>query len=189
MADRYTYVPLIGIFVILAWGLPDLLKKWRYQKIGVVLGSALLLPALMVTTWLQVRHWSDNIEFYEHMIKVTDNNFMAHYNLGVYLADNHQIDEAIKHYREAISIKPGHVNANNNLGNALVIKGKHREAVQRYMNALSRAPDDPEIHNNLGVVLVHSEKYAQAIGHFKMALKIRPDYIEARQNLQKALKR
>ena len=189
MADRYTYVPLIGIFIILGWGLPDLLKKWRYQKIGVVLGSALLLPALMVTTWLQVRHWSDNIEFYEHMIKVTDNNFMAHYNLGVYLADNHQIDEAIKHYREAISIKPGHVNANNNLGNALVIKGKHREAVQRYMNALSRAPDDPEIHNNLGVVLVHSEKYAQAIGHFKMALKIRPNYIEARQNLQKALNR
>jgi hypothetical protein len=186
MADRYTYVPLIGIFIILAWGLPDLLKKWRYQKIGVVLGSALLLSALMATTWLQVRHWSNNIEFYEHIIKVTDNNFMAHYNLGVYLADNHQIAEAIKHYREAIGIKPGHVNANNNLGNALVIKGKHREAVQLYMNALSRAPDDPEIHNNLGVALLHTGKTEHAIGHFNTALKIRPNYIEARQNRQKA---
>jgi hypothetical protein len=111
MADRYTYVPLIGTFIILAWGLSDLLKKWRYQEIGVVLGAALLLPALMVTTWLQVRHWSDNIEFYEHMIKVTDNNYMGHYNLGVYLAYNDQIGEAIRHYREAIGIKPGHANA------------------------------------------------------------------------------
>jgi tetratricopeptide (TPR) repeat protein len=186
MADRYTYVPLIGIFIILAWGLPDLLKKWRYQKIGVVLGAALLLPALMVSTWLQVRHWSDNIEFYEHMIKVTGNNYMGHYNLGVYLADNDQIGEAIRHYRKAIGIKPGHANANNNLGNALVIKGKSNEAIQYYTNALNRSPDDPEIHNNLGVALLHIGKTEQAIGHFNIALKIRPNYIEARQNLQKA---
>ena len=186
MADRYTYVPLIGIFIILAWGLPDLLKKWRYQKIGVVLGSALLLPALMVTTWLQVRHWSDNIEFYEQMIKVTDNNFMAHYNLGVYLAAYENINQAINHYRKALSIKPGHVDANNNLGNALVIEGKSNEAIQYYTNALNRSPDDPEIHNNLGVALLHSGKTEQAISHFETALKIRPDYIEARQNLQKA---
>jgi hypothetical protein len=186
LADRYTYVPLIGIFIMLAWGLPDLLQKWRYQKIGFVLGAALLLPALMVTTWLQVRHWSDNIEFYEHMIKVTDNNFMAHYNLGVYLADHDQIGEAISHYRKALSIKPEHVDANNNLGNALVIQGKPKEAIPYYTNALNRAPDDPEIHNNFGVALLHSGKTEQAIGHFHTALKIRPNYIEARQNLQKA---
>jgi tetratricopeptide (TPR) repeat protein len=156
MADRYTYVPLIGIFIILAWGLTDLLKKWRYQKIGVVLGVALLLPALMVTTWIQVRHWSNNIEFYEHIIKVTNNNFMAHYNLGVFMADHDQIGEAIRHYRKALSIKPGHANANNNLANALVIVGKS------------------------------AGKTEQAIRHFHTALKIRPNYIEARQNLQKA---
>jgi Tfp pilus assembly protein PilF len=186
MADRYTYVPLIGIFIILAWGLTDLLKKWRYQKIGVVLGAALLLPALMVTTWLQVRHWSNNIEFYEHIIKVTDNNFMAHYNLGVFLADHDQVGEAIGHYRKALSIKPGHANANNNLANALMIKGKSGEAIQYYTNALKRAPDDPEIHNNFGVALLHTGKIEQAIHHFHTALKIRPNYIEARQNLQKA---
>jgi tetratricopeptide (TPR) repeat protein len=185
MADRYTYVPLIGIFVILAWGLSDLLKKWRYQKTGVILGAALFLSALMVTTWLQVRHWSDNIEFYEHMIKVTDNNYMAHYNLGVYLANNDQIGEAINHYRKAIKINPRHANANNNLGNALVLKGRFSEAIPYYKNALNRVPDDPEIHNNIGVALLHTGKTDEAIGHFHSALKIRPNYIEARQNLEK----
>jgi hypothetical protein len=185
MADRYTYVPLIGIFVILAWGLSDLLKKWRYQKTGVILGAALFLSALMVTTWLQVRHWSDNIEFYEHMIKVTDNNYMAHYNLGVYLANNDQIGEAINHYRKAIKINPRHANANNNLGNALVLKGRFSEAIPYYKNALNRVPDDPEIHNNIGVALLHTGKTDEAIGHFHSALKIRPNYIEARQNLKK----
>ena len=189
MADRYTYVPLIGIFIILAWGLPDLLKKWRYGKMGLAIGAFVLLPVLMVTTWLQVRHWSNNIQFYEHMIQVNDNNYMAHYNLGVYMANNDQIGEAMRHYRKAIDIKPGHTNANNNLANALVIEGKFSEAVQYYTNALNRVPDDPEIHNNLGVALLHSGKIEQAIDHFKTALRIRPNYIGARQNLQKALSR
>jgi hypothetical protein len=186
MADRYTYVPLIGIFIMLAWGMPDLLAKWRHKKKVFVFGSALLFPVLMLTTWLQVRHWSDSVQLYEHMIKVTHNNYMAHYNLGVYLAEHDQIDGAIKHYRKALSIKPGYVNANNNLGNALVSLGKFSEAIPHYLNALNRVPNDPEIHNNLGVALIHAGKTEKAIDHFKTALKIRPNYIEARQNLQKA---
>ena len=189
MADRYTYVPLIGIFVILAWGLPELFEKWHIRKVGFVICAALFLPMLMITTWLQVRHWSDNISFYEHMIKVTDNNFMAHYNLGVYLAEHEQIDAAITQYQKALSIKPGHADANNNLGNALVIKGRYKEAIPYYTNALDRVPDDPEINNNLGVALIHAKKNEQAIRHFKLALKLRPDYIEAQQNLKKALGR
>jgi hypothetical protein len=186
MADRYMYVPLIGIFIMLAWGMPDLLAKWRHKKKLFVFGSALLFPVLILTTWMQVRHWSDSVLFYEHMIKVTDNNVMAHYNLGVYLADHDQIGEAIKHYRKAISIKPGHVNANNNLGNALVTRGKFIEAIPYYTNALNQVPNDFEIHNNLGVALLHAGKTEKAIGHFKTALKIRPNYIGALQNLQKA---
>jgi hypothetical protein len=185
MADRYTYVPLIGVFIMLAWGIPDLLAKWRYKKKVFVFGSALLFPVLMLTTWFQVRHWSDSVQLYEHMIKVTHNNFMAHYNLGVYLAEHDQINEAMAHYRKALSIKPGHVNANINLGNTLVIQGKFSEAIPYYTNALNRVPNDPEIHNNLGVALLHVGKTEEAIGHFKTALKIRPHYIGARENLQK----
>ena len=187
MADRYTYIPLIGIFIMLAWGLPGLLTKSNIQKVIFVVGAALVLPMLMIISWLQVRHWSDNISFYEHMINVTDNNFMAHYNLGVFLAEHKRIDEAIIQYQNALDIKPGHVDANNNLGNALVIQERHREAVKYYTNALNRVPEDPEINNNLGVALFYSDNYEQAIRHFKTALKMRPDYAEARQNLQKAL--
>jgi tetratricopeptide (TPR) repeat protein len=186
MADRYTYVPLIGIFIMLAWGMPDLLAKWRHKKKVFVFGSALLFPVLILTTWLQVRHWSDSVQLYEQMIKVTHNNYMAHYNLGVYLAEHDQIDEAIKYYRKALSIKPGYVNANNNLGNALVSQGKFSEAIPYYLNALNRVPNDPEIHNNLGVALLHNGQSEKAIRHFKTALTIKPNYIGARQNLQKA---
>jgi tetratricopeptide (TPR) repeat protein len=186
MADRYTYVPLIGVFILLAWGVPELLAKWPYKKKVFVFGSALLLPALMLTAWLQVRHWSDSVQFYKRMIKVTRNNFMAHYNLGVYLAERDQISEAMEHYRKALSIKSGHVNANINLGNTLVIQGKFSEAILHYTNALNRVPNDPEIHNNLGVALLHAGKTEEAVGHFKTALKIRPHYTGARKNLQKA---
>ena len=187
MADRYTYVPLIGILIMLAWGLPDLLKRWRYQKPALATGAILLFTVLIIGSWSQVKHWSDNISFYHHMIKVNDNNYMAHYNLGVYLVDHNQIGEAIMHYRKAIRIKPGHVNAINNLANALVLEGKFSEAVPYYIDALRRVPQDPEIHNNLGVALLHAGKTEQAIDHFKTALEIRPNYIEARQNLKKAV--
>jgi tetratricopeptide (TPR) repeat protein len=186
MADRYTDVPLIGIFIMLAWGMPDLLAKWRHKKKVFVFGSALLFPALILTTWLQVRHWSDSVQLYEHMIKVTHNNYMAHYNLGVYRAEHDQIGEAIKHYQKALSIKPGRVNANNNHGNALVIQGKFSGAIPHYTTALNRAPNDHEIHNNLGVALLHDGKTEKATRHFKTALKIKPNYIGARKNLQKA---
>ena len=189
MADRYTYIPLIGIFIMLAWGMHDLLDKWLHKEKVVVLGAALLFPMLILTTWLQVRYWSDNIRFYEHMINVTSNNYLAHYNLGEVLAEHGKRKEAIRHYIQALRIKPGHVGALNNLGNALLIEGKCRQAIAHYTDALKRAPDDPEIHNNLGVALIQEGKLDQAIDHFIIALKIKPDYGEARKNLQLAMKR
>ena len=189
MADRYTYIPLIGIFVMLAWGMHDLLDKWRRKEKIVVLGAALLFPMLILTTWLQVRHWSDSIRFYEHMIKVNSNNYLAHYNLGEVLAEHGKRKEAIRHYIQTLRIKPGHVGALNNLGNALLIEGKYRQAISHYTAALKLVPDDPEIHNNLGVALIQEGKFDQAIDHFMIALKIKPDYGEARKNLQIAMKR
>ena len=189
MADRYTYIPLIGIFVMLAWGMHDLLDKWPHKERVVVFGAALLFPMLILTTWLQVRYWSDNIRFYEHMIKVTSNNYLAHYNLGEVLAEHGKRNEAIRHYIRTLRIKPGHVGALNNLGNALLIEGKSRQAIAHYTDALKRVPDDPEIHNNLGVALIQEGKLDQAIDHFIIALKIKPDYGEARKNLQLAMKR
>jgi hypothetical protein len=189
MADRYTYVPLIGIFIMLAWGMGDLLDRWRHKKKIVVCGAVLLFPILILTTWLQVRHWSDNIRFYEHMIKVTSNNYLAHYNLGVVLAENGKRNEAIRHYTQALRINPRHVGALNNLGNELLIEGKCRESIAHFTDALKLVPDDPEIHNNLGVAFIQDGKFDQAIDHFIISLKIKPDYGEARKNLQIALKR
>ncbi len=187
MADRYTYIPSIGISIMLAWGLPDLLAKWQYRRVGLVIGSFILVIALVAAARLQLRHWSDIISFNRHMIEMTADNYVAHYNLGVYLAETGQIDASIEHYREAIRIKPNHANANNNLGNELVKKGRPEEAVPYFRNALRRSSRDPEIHNNFGVALALAGETDRAIDHFETALKIRPNYPEARKNLQKAL--
>lgn len=187
MADRYTYVPLIGIFIILAWGMPDFLARWRYKKKVFVWGAALLFPVLLSVTWLQVQHWSDNNRFYEHMIKVTSNNYLAHYNLGVILAEHGERNAAIRHYNQTLHLKPGHVGALNNLGNALLIEGRRHEAIAHFTDALNLDPHNPEIHNNLGVALTQDDQYDQAINHFRIALKIKPDYADARKNLQIAL--
>lgn len=187
LADRYTYVPLIGIFIMLAWGIPELLAKWRHRNKVLILGSALLFVVLILATWQQVQHWKDNIRFYEHMVKVNPNNYLAHYNLGVVLAGHGKRNEAIRHYTQTLHIKPGHVGALNNLGNELLREGKGHEAISYYMNSLNLVPDDPEIHNNLGVAFIQNGKYDQAINHFIIALKIKPDYGEARQNLQAAM--
>jgi hypothetical protein len=189
MADRYTYIPFIGIFIMLAWGMHDLLDKWRHKEKVVVSGAVLLFSMLLLTTWLQVRHWSGNIRFYEHMIKATSNNYLAHYNLAEVLAEHGKRNEAIRHYIQALRINPGHVGALNNLANALLLEGKCHEAIAHYTDALKLVPDDPEIHNNLGVAFIQDGKYDQAIDHFRIALKIRPDYAEARKNLQIAMKR
>jgi tetratricopeptide (TPR) repeat protein len=189
MADRYTYIPLIGIFIMLVWGMHDLLGKWRHKEKVAVFGAALLFPVLILTTWLQVRHWSDNIQLYEHMIKVTSNNYLAHYNLGRVLAGRGERNEAIRHYIQTLRIKPGHLGALNNLGNALLLEGKCRDAIAHYKDALKLVPDDPKIHNNLGVAFIQDGKFDQAIDHFIIALKIKPDYGEARKNLQMAMKR
>jgi tetratricopeptide (TPR) repeat protein len=189
MADRYTYIPFIGIFIMMAWGMHDFLGKWRHKEKVVVFGAALLFPVLILTTWLQVRHWSDNIRFYEHMIKVTSNNYLAHYNLGRVLAGHGERNEAIRHYIQTLRINPGHLGALNNLGNALLLEGKCREAIAHYTDALKLVPDDPKIHNNLGVAFIQDGKFDRAIDHFIIALKIKPDYGEARKNLQMAMKR
>ena len=119
MADRYTYVPLIGIFIIIAWGIFDLAAGWRYRKEGVAVVSASLLLILMVMTWFQLQHWSNSITLFKHAINVTENNLTAHYNLGLALVKNARMDEAIDHFTRALQINPDNANSHKNLGNAM----------------------------------------------------------------------
>jgi len=126
MADRFTYIPLIGIFIIVAWGLPELISKWPYKEKVLSISVGIIIFTLLITTWWQVSHWKSSITVFKHAIKVTDKKYpnfaIAHYNLGIALFAKQKNEEAISHYKMAIKINPDYALAHNNLGNALLKK-------------------------------------------------------------------
>ena len=187
MADRYTYIPLIGISIIIAWGVPELLVKWRYKEIGLAAIAAVVFSVLMAITYIQVRYWANSITLFEHALEVTFNNYVAHDNLGSALYRKGRLDEAVGHYTEALRINPDYLEPHNNLGAALFRKGKIDEAICYFTRALRIKPDIAETHNNLGAALFQKGKIDEAIAHFQEALRIRPDYANAHNNLNSAL--
>jgi Tfp pilus assembly protein PilF len=156
MADRYTYVPLIGLFLIIAWGGAELLEKRRVSYSVAAMASVGLLLACMVDTWFQVGYWKNSITLFEHALRVTENNYLAHASLGLALAEPGRLDEAIVHYGEALQINPNYSPAQAGLGFALAQKGKIAEAIVHYREALRLRPNRIEVLNNLAWLLATS---------------------------------
>jgi Flp pilus assembly protein TadD len=189
MADRYTYLPLIGLFIMVAWGIPDLLEKWRYRKTVLAVSVITLLSIFMVCTWSQVRHWRNSITLFEHAIEVTSDNHIAHSNLGVALVREGRVSDAMAHYYEALRIVPDDTGNLNNLGIALMDQGKMDEALDRFRQLLRVSPDFAKAHNNLGLFLTRQGKTGDAVRHLQEAIRLRPDYAKAHNNLGIALTR
>ena len=183
MADRYTYITLIGLFVIIAWGANDLLSKWPNRKKWLGTLAAILLPVLIVLTWKQVQYWENSITLFKHTLKHTSNNVIIHNNLGTVLGKQGRIEEAIEHYLQALRLKPDYAKAHSNLGAAYDNSGMYKEAIEAYKKAIRINPDYAEPHYNLGLAYVNSGKYKEAIEAYKQALRINPDYAEAHSNL------
>jgi len=189
MADRYTYITLIGLFVIIAWGANDLLSKWPRRKIWLGTLAAILLPVLMVLTWKQVQYWENSITLYKHTLKHTTNNFMIHNNLGLALREQGRTEEAIEHYLQALRLKPDAAKSHYNLGIAYAGSGKYKEAIEACKKAINIEPDFAKAHSNLGAAYVESGKYKEAIKACKKAIKLDPDYADAHYNLGVAYSR
>ena len=189
MADRFTYVPLIGLFIVIAWGVPELMKRYGHRQILLGVGSMAVLTGLSISSWFQVRYWENSITLYEHAIQVTTNSYLPHLNLGVALFDLGKIDEAISHYQEVLRIKPNNAEAHNNLGVAVIKLGKIEAAIAHYLRAIQLEPQYAEAHNNLGNALAEQGKLNEAITYYSQALKIKPTYVKAHNNLGVALAR
>jgi len=187
MADRYAYVPLIGIFIIAAWGLPELMANWHHRKKILTIASGILIPVLMMLTWLQVSYWNSSTTIFKHAVKVTDKNALAHNNLGNALSAENKIDEAISHHKVAIKISPGFALAHYNLGNALSAENKIDEAISHYETAIKLSPEIAEAHINIGNALLGIQENEKAISHYKVAIKLKPDYAISHNNLGFAL--
>jgi tetratricopeptide (TPR) repeat protein len=186
-ADRYTYLPMIGLSIALTWATADLCAGWRHRR--VVLGgcSAVILVALIFCARAQTAYWRNSESLWTHTLACTSDNFIGHNNLGIALFKTGHVDEAMVHYQKALEIKPDFAEAHNNLGNFLFQKGSVDEAMVHYQKALEINPDYAVAHYNLGNALLKMGKVDEAIAHFQKALQINPDYADAHNNLGNAL--
>jgi Flp pilus assembly protein TadD len=188
-ADRYSYIPLIGLFVIIAWGTNELFAKWRFHKVasGVLIGIILL--ACAVCTRLQVRHWRNNTTLFEHAIKVTENNYVAYSTLAELLLQEGKTQQAIEYFTEALRAKPDFIGALNNLGYALAKQGKYSEAEGYYRRALQIKPDFIEAHSNFAHALAHQGKFDEAILHWTEMIRLDPGNPATHTNIAMILTR
>jgi Flp pilus assembly protein TadD len=188
-ADRYTYLPQIGLSMMVVWLGADLGAGWRHRR--VMLGGimALVLAVLAADAHRQTAYWCDSESLWTHTLAVTPENYVTHDNLGVALADHGSLVEAIEHFQRALQLNPEDANAHNNLGIVLARQGKSAEAIEHYERALQFNPDYAKAHINLGIALAGRGKLAEAIGHYERALQLNPDSAEAHNNLGIALTR
>ena len=189
MADRYTYIPMTGLFIIIAWGFSDLSTKWHYRKIVLTLFAVIILSVLAVSTFFQLGYWRSSIALFEYAVNITENNYLAHNNLGAALLEKGKLDKAVLHIKESLRIEPGCKAALYNLGAALFAKGKLDKAVLHYNDVLKINPEDAIVHNNLADVLSVQGKLDEAVLHYNKALKINSDHADAHCSLGSLLAR
>jgi Flp pilus assembly protein TadD len=187
MADRYTYVPLVGLFIVVAWGAVDLCARWPYRRQVLAVAAGLAIVVCSVQARVQVEYWRNSLALWGHTVDVTRDNFIAQNGLGDALASQGRVDEAIAHLSEAVRINPDFPPAQNNLGVELKRQRHLGEAIDHYSQALRTKPDFAEAHNNLANALDEEGRTSEAITHYTEALRIRPDYAEAHNGLGVAL--
>ena len=187
MADRYSYLPVIGLFVILVWGLARLAASWNIPKAPATGVVVLILLMGAVKTREQLSYWQNDGTLFGHALAVTENNYVASINLGSWLSKNGQVQAALDHYYAALKMSPADPVALYDVGNAFARLGNLDEAVADYRRALQLAPDRPNLLNNLGCVLMEKKQLPEAITNFEAVLKIKPDFADAENNLATAL--
>jgi protein O-mannosyl-transferase len=189
MADRYSYITLTGLFIIIAWGLPDLLGKWQHRKTALWASSLAVLSVLAILAHIQQQYWKNNAAIFQHALKVTSNNYVAHFGAAAEFFEEGNYEEAIRHYREAVQIKPDYIDALNGLGLSLYQTGKIDEAIEYYRRAIEISPRFIKVYPNLGIALAAKGKFADAISLYNKGLQMAPDSVELHINLGNALAR
>jgi tetratricopeptide (TPR) repeat protein len=186
-ADRYTYLPMIGMCFALTWAAADLCAGWRHRN--AVLGgcSATVFIALIFCARAQTSYWRNSESLWTRTLACTSDNFIAHNNLGDALLEKGSVGEAIIQFQKALQIQPNLAETHYNLGNALLQKGDMDEAIAHYQRALQIKPGYAKTHYNLGNALLQRGDIDEAIAHYQQALQVKHDYAEAHNNLGYAL--
>ncbi len=186
MADRYTYIPLIGIFIMLAWGLFDLSTRWRRGRAVLGAITAAVLMLLLAATWVQVGHWKDSATLWRHAAAVTKGNYKAYTHLGFALTMKGDVQGAAGAFQRALEIKPT-AEAYNALGTIYSANSQEDQAIECFSKGLQIEPSNASLRNNLGILLMSLGRADEAIAQFSEVLKINTMDAKARFNLGKAL--
>jgi len=181
--DRYTYLPQIGMYLLLAWAAADLCAGWRHRR--VVLGgcATIILVALIFCARIQTSCWQNSESLWTHALDCTSGNYVAHNNLGIVFFQQRRMDEAIAHLQQSLEIKPDYAEAYYNLATVLLQQGRTDEAIAHFQKAVEIKPDHASAHKNLGIAFFQQGRMDEAIAHFKKSLEIRPDQVEVQNNL------
>lgn len=187
MADRYTYVPLVGLFIMIVWGVSSLLEKLPYRRIILIATTGLLLLALALCTRKQLEHWRNSIFLFEQAIEINSDNHVAHKNLALSLAKVGRFTEAYEHAQKALRIVPEESDAMTVMGLIYAMEGRTLEAAFHFEKAIKIETSNDSAHYNLAVALVKLGKLEEAIQHYNEVLRLKPDKVEARVDLASAL--
>jgi tetratricopeptide (TPR) repeat protein len=187
MADRYTYIPSIGLFIVVVWGLNDLMNGWPEGRKFLALAGGVALAGCLMVTSIQINYWADSVKLFSHTIAVTRDNYAAYNCLGDTLEKLGRKDEALQLYARTVEIEPDFPAGQFNLGMMLLEHGQPDEALKHLDIAARLNPDNPVIQFDLGLFLLQHGKPGEAVGHFTAALKDKPEFPEARRYLEQAL--
>jgi tetratricopeptide (TPR) repeat protein len=179
MADRYTYLPLIGLFIMLVWFLSDVTSRWRPGRFILPPVTAAILLGCLVSTHLQLQHWRNSEELSRHALRVTRGNYVAHNNLGNVLQAAGKSEQALVHYSAALEIKTNFAAAHSNLGLLLLAEGQTNEAAAHFLAAIRSEPRSAMAHFHLAELFDQQGNGPDAFAHCLEAVRLRPDFPEA----------
>jgi tetratricopeptide (TPR) repeat protein len=182
-ADRYTYLPQVGLYIAVTWAVADLTVSWRYQR--TIMSTAALLT-IVVLSWrasVQTWYWRDSETLFRHALAVTTNNDVAENNLGIVFLPRGKVDEAISLLQSAVDLRPDNSPAHENLAKALLQKGQVADALIHYHKLLELQPDNIEVHNIVGTVLVQQRRVREGVEEWQKVLAVQPDNGNALSNL------
>jgi len=203
-ADRFTYLPLVGICIMAVWGAAEMRygacgvrsDKVKKRRMAPVVVAGVILAAFMIGSMLQLRHWKNSVTLFERVCRVIKNRLLVHFNpyspkayddMGVSLVHKGRINDGIEFYRRALQINPNYWNARFNLADALVEANRMDEAIPHYVQGLSLNPDHAHAHRNFGTVLASRNQLDEAIRHYQVALQLAPDDAKTHYNLGSCL--
>ena len=188
-ADRYTYIPLIGISIMIAWGVAELINRGKISKITTGIFATIICAAWLAITWNQLSYWQNSVRLFEHAIQVTSDNQLAYNSLGEELLREGHIEEALSNLTEAVRLQPESSKARSNLATALNLTGRTTEAEAQYRLAIHYDPASAEAHGGLGVVLTEEGSFEEALAELQESVRLMPDDAAGHYNLGRVFSR